>query len=105
MKDYVRIGGMFFLPVLMFIVAFFALAISMTGCAEDSTPAKVRGALADFEVGKLFDADGCTVYRFRDAGRYHYFATCDGSVMEGQTHSCGKSSCSHDEEVPTRVER
>lgn len=70
-----------------------ALALAMFalfGCekqAEMSQPAGVG-----FQVDKLFTVDGCTVYRFDDAGR-RYFTDCKGSTEWRE--SCGKN-CSRD---------
>lgn len=66
------------------------VTLSLFGCygeAEMSQPAGVG-----FQVDKLFTVEGCTVYRFYDAGR-RYFTDCKGST-EWQ-ESCGKN-CSKD---------
>jgi hypothetical protein len=51
----------------------------------------------EFLVDKLFTTEGCTVYRFSDAGSFRYFTNCGGSAswQEG----CGKS-CTRQVEVP-----
>lgn len=58
---------------------FIAVAIAaLSGCekmAETSTQAGV-----EFKVDRLFTTDGCTVYRFSDAGRNRYFTNCHGST-------------------------
>ena len=40
----------------------------------------------------ISSADGCTVYRFEDAGMPHYFTRCGGTVTttKNYTESCGK---------------
>ena len=44
----------------------------------------------------ISSTDGCTVYRFEDAGMPHYFTRCGGTVTttKNYTESCGKG-CSH----------
>jgi hypothetical protein len=54
------------------------------------------------EVETLFTHDGCTVFRFYDAG-YHYYAHCAGtheSVATMSSVPCGRN-CVRQEEVPT----
>lgn len=51
----------------------------LTACAKrpdntGKTPVQV------FEVGKIFEIDGCTVYRFYDGGYPRYFSKCTGAV-------------------------
>lgn len=41
-------------------------------------------------VTLILDEDGCKVYRFYDAMRWHYFTNCDGTIS---TYSCGKQTC------------
>jgi hypothetical protein len=77
-----------------------AATLALAGCAKDPVSTDQTNN-NQFQVGLLFDVDGCTVYRFEDAGRYHYFTNCAGTVMEQQSHQCGKTRCSHDEEIPT----
>lgn len=66
-------------------------AILCAACTNPGTPVQVTGAVTEsnFEVSRLFDTEGCAVYRFRDAGRYHYFTTC-GEAISSQTETCGK---------------
>ena len=50
-------------------------------------------------VEKLFSHDGCTVYRFEDGGRSHYFTKCiDAKSQAISQQSCGKS-CVRDEVI------
>lgn len=52
---------------------------------------------ADVQLDTLFTRDGCTVYRFSDAGNLHYFARCEAAsaeVIGTRRESCGKN-CSH----------
>lgn len=68
-----------------------ALAASMLALAGCSKPAEssVRAG-SDFKVDKLFTVDGCSVYRFMDAGHQRYFTNCSGSTA--YSVSSGKSS-------------
>lgn len=78
-----------------------AIALALAGCGGKAAPVKVENTLDTFEVGKLFDVEGCTVYRFRDAGRYHYFASCPGTTIN--THgSNDKTHSRFDDNVETR---
>lgn len=60
----------------------------LSGCSKPAESTTRVGN--DFEVGKLFTVDGCTVYRFEDGGRSHYFTNCSGST--NYTISNGKTS-------------
>lgn len=42
-------------------------------------------------VHKLFEYDGCTVFRFKDAGVNVYWANCPGSTRSSHTEDCGKN--------------
>lgn len=64
------------------------LVLAISGCSKPAE--SVVRAGADFEVGKLFTVDSCTVYRFSDAGYSRYFTNCNGQTMTQQ--SAGKSS-------------
>lgn len=74
------------------------LTLVMAGCAKTGTPVQPSGASDNFTVARLFVVNGCTVYRFQDAGRFHYLSDCRGSVSTHQ--SCGKN-CTREVEVPT----
>lgn len=60
----------------------------LSGCSKPAESTTRVGN--DFEVGKLFTVDGCTLYRFEDGGRSHYFTNCSGSTS--YTVSNGKTS-------------
>lgn len=78
-----------------------ACAVSLlllAGCARQEL-STARTDNPNFTPDRLFTQDGCTVYRFLDAGRYHYFATCPGSSLSHH-YSCGKG-CSREESFPT----
>ena len=56
----------------------------------------------EISVQTLFTHDGCTVYRFFDAG-YHYYARCDAAhatVATMSTVSCGRN-CRRQEDIAT----
>lgn len=76
------------------LVMLILIVLVVSGCdmqAETSTHAGI-GARVD----KLFTVDGCTVYRFEDAGMNRYFTNCHGSTE--WTESCGKN-CTTDQGV------
>lgn len=50
----------------------------LTGCNKD--PESIQSVGKEFQVGKLFTIDNCTVYRFSDGGRNVYFTNCQGQV-------------------------
>ena len=84
-------------------VAIAACALVLAACgkpAERSTPAGVG-----FSVDRLFTHEGCTVYRFGDAGEYRYFTKCEGAAYSGSSWSesrpCSKSQCRDAREIPT----
>lgn len=67
------------------------LAMLVVSCAKD--PEQVnRTENPNFEVDTLFTHSGCTIYRFNDAGHYHYFAKCRGTAetISEKSESCGK---------------
>lgn len=49
---------------------------SLSACAKPAETTVAAGS--DFSVGKLFTVEGCSVYRFIDAGRHIYFTNCSG---------------------------
>jgi hypothetical protein len=51
------------------------------------------------KVEKLFTHDGCTVYRFYDGGRDHYFSKCENAKTQTiSEQSCGRG-CVRDEVI------
>ena len=80
------------------------LSLLLLSCAQ--TP--VREAVSNnpnVPVAVLFVHDGCTVYRFYDGSRRHYFAKCVDATAETMTiQGCGKN-CSYPENVPTKSEQ
>jgi len=73
------------------------LLLLTVSCAGEGIPTSQNGALGNFNVQRLFETEGCVVYRFYDA-RYRYFTNCNGAV--NYSASCGKN-CTRNEEIPT----
>lgn len=63
-------------------IIFLAVAI-LSGCEKKAE--SVQKAGVEFEVGKLFTVEGCTVWRFYDGGRPVYFSSCKGESGYKQT--------------------
>lgn len=82
-----------------FIVVF--IAALLVGC-EKPPIATASTDNREISVNTLFTKDGCTVYRFEDAGRNVYFVKCErgGNDAVKWTQSCGKA-CVRDVEVPS----
>lgn len=59
----------------------------LAGCKEAPESSKHVG---NFKVEKLFEVDGCTVYRFYD-DRTVYFTNCGNKPTTSYTESCGKN--------------
>lgn len=86
------------------IMALAAAAAILVGCSQPVTtpgavnhPAAVATTVTDYQVTKLFDVDGCTVYKFNDNLDDHYFSRCAiASVTAVTTASeCGPKGCSN----------
>lgn len=84
-----------------------ALTLALVGLlAACSKPAEVTGSSSNPEVSvdTLFTHEGCTVYRFRDHGDAHYYASCaDRSrTMQTRAETCGKNCIQYREDgIPT----
>lgn len=65
--------------------------LALAGCEKQAETTTRAGV--DFEVDKLFTIEGCTVFRFFDAGNFRYFTNCSGSTQWSE--SCGKN-CTQD---------
>lgn len=66
------------------------VVFSVYGCARDAEQVS-KSTNPEFYVSKLFEFDGCTVYRFYDGGAYKYYTKCGGlSSSASWTESCGK---------------
>lgn len=64
------------------------LVLSVVACAEKIPAQEVTVVQQNYQVDKLFEVDGCRVYRFRDNGYNRYFTNCPGSTQWNE--SCGK---------------
>jgi len=62
------------------ILAFAAAALALSGCARDAVETS-RTDNPGLLVEKLFEHEGCTMYRFQDAGSYVYYSNCQGSTQ------------------------
>lgn len=62
--------------------------------SNKATPALESQRSGAFNVEKLFTNEGCTIFRFEDAGHYRYYSRCDmavsSSVISEFSQSCGK---------------
>ena len=72
--------------------------LSLGACTKQAETSMAAGR--EFTVDKLFTAEGCTVYRFQDAGRSRYFSKCQNNSTTSWSESCGKN-CEVDNEVTT----
>lgn len=76
-----------------------AATLLLAGCTNDNDPVSRSSTdNSQIPIDKMFTHEGCTIYRFDDAGHYHYWADCRGSVSSTQT--CGRN-CTHEDGVPT----
>lgn len=71
-----------------YLILTLSLIVSGCHCEHIVTPVPVKDSFDNFEVVKLFEKDGCPVYRFTDGGSWRYFVTCSGSTTE--SHMEGK---------------
>lgn len=62
------------------IIAFAAVALALSGCARDPVETS-RTDNPQINVEKLFEHEGCSVYRFMDNGSYVYYSNCQGSTQ------------------------
>lgn len=76
--------------------------LALAGC--NGKPEEATRISEDFTVERLFTHDGCTVYRFKDAGA-RYFTNCQGGTSWTTRHGNGKSSHTKQHEIPTEVAR
>jgi hypothetical protein len=57
----------------------------------------------NFQVERLFEVDGCRVYRFRDLSYFRYFARCaNGTTSTTWIENCGKN-CTRPVEVEVQL--
>jgi hypothetical protein len=71
-------------------------ALIFAGCAKRGQSIEAQSQ-DDFEVALIFEVEGTKVYRFYDAGRFHYFAVRNtASMLKTQyTQTNGKASYSY----------
>lgn len=90
------------LIVIGMLVAIVGTVVYITrGAAPVSTSLTDNNAI---HVEQLFTHEGCTMYRFHDAGYPRYYVRCGAAAgtFWGETHSTGKSSYQVPMEVPTQ---
>jgi hypothetical protein len=58
-------------------------------CAKDGVSIETTNN-SEFKVEELFTNKQCTVYRFQDNGRSHYYTNCTETISS-HTENCGKS--------------
>jgi len=63
-----------------------------------------RFAEREFEASFLFEYEGCRIYRFRDGGRYHYWAVQkdQASTITTQEYTNGKTTEYQEENIVTK---
>jgi hypothetical protein len=81
----------------------YLIVISLLLAACTKPAEQTSNVNAQFEVDRLFTNEGCTVYRFNDAG-HHYYVVCDGNPESISQKSCGKG-CVRDENIRTEYQR
>jgi starvation-inducible outer membrane lipoprotein len=62
------------------LIAIAAAALLLSGCARDPVETS-RTDNPQINVEKLFEHDGCSVYRFMDGGNFVYYTNCQGSTQ------------------------
>lgn len=82
------------------LAALSALALVLSGCGKDPVFTSSTDN-PNVAVSKMFEFEGCTVYRFKDAGNYVYYSNCPGTTQSFRTESCGKNCTEH---VPVTVQ-
>lgn len=65
------------------------IALLLIGCAKEPVSTSQTNN-PDVAVSLLFVNEGCSVYRFYDDGRHHYYTNCSGTLTT-RTESCGKN--------------
>lgn len=76
-----------------------ASSVLLAACMK---PAQESMHVGPFEVETLFTKDGCTVYRFMDAGYPRYFVRCgaEGRDSTAWSQPCGKA-CMRPDSITT----
>lgn len=79
------------------------LALLLAGCTGSAEKTEF---VRDYKIDRLFDVDGCVMYRFQDEGVSRYFVICqDGSTRTEWTRRVwmGKFAKSYNESIPVAV--
>jgi hypothetical protein len=66
------------------------VAAMLVGCAKDPVASAVSDN-PEITLEIMFRHEGCTVYRFSDNARYHYWADCRGTVSSERLEGCGRN--------------
>jgi hypothetical protein len=70
-------------------------AVALAACGAD--PVGVNSSSnPEIKVERLFDHEGCTMYRFHDFGSARYYVRCNASpsnVEWDERRYCGKTTC------------
>lgn len=57
------------------------IALSLVSCAKNGKTVTTH-SMDDYNVQLLFECDGVKIYRFKDRGRYKYFAVGNGKMTD-----------------------
>lgn len=72
-------------------LALILAACFLAACTKQAETSSATGN-TEFVVDKLFTHEGCTAYRFNDAGTYRYYVNCrQGQTQTSWTGNCGKN--------------
>ena len=80
------------------------LLLALAGCAKEAEESRRAGKAGEFMVERLFTNEGCTVYRFLDAGYHRYYVVCDtgaARAFSSEVRSAGKSAYTDQQEIDT----
>lgn len=81
-----------FLSVILFCFMIVCLLVTFIPTAEE-TAEKERIEQLNNQPKPILEKDGCTVYKFHDDRRDHYFTRCPSNTITEKTYqeSCGKN--------------
>lgn len=81
---------------------FVLIAATMLSGCEKVAPESTSSAGVNVRLDKLFEKDGCAMYRFEDGGRNIYWATCPGDAHSRWESTNGKGATTqHDDQAIT----
>lgn len=63
-------------------IAIFLMVACDLSAPRPPDPEAIETTNEKYPVRRLFEVDGCTVYRFTDADKYRYFTRCVGAETE-----------------------